>query len=221
MRRNGLELFIIVAVAALAMAALRQDSPPPEAESEPLHHYMRGVALARQAEHRKAIAEFSAALALNPEYLKSYWARGRSWLAEGSRERALADYNSGLAHARGPMDDWIHESTIQRLHADRARLYLVQERYEMALADATEADNYDVKGCALAGLGRWEEAEIGLEFQRIYMGFVDDNWGSLVHLERVYTKLGNTEKALNARIDWEEHGSPSPHGPEGPCFLCR
>jgi len=228
MRRNGLELFIILAVAALAMAALRQDTPPPEAESEPLHHYLRGVTLARQGDHQKAITEFSAALALKPDYLKAYRGRGRSWLAEGSRERALADYSNGLAHAQGPLDSWVHSSTVEGLHEDRARLYLVWGRFEECLLDADQTSSYDLMSCARAGVGRWEEAQDYLELQKGYfehstaIGFDEVvDWSFLVHLAGVHDKLGHSNEARQALEQWKGHGSPSPHGPEGPCFLCR
>lgn len=267
MRRNWLELVIVLTVAALAMASLRQElQPPPETDAEALRHYNRGTALAQEAEFGKAIGEFSQALALKPDYLKAYRARGRAWAASGARDRALADYTNGLDRAQGAWDVWIHQDAVGGMYLDRARLHLVEGRFEEALADAerifTPDHMYaaqDVAACAEAGLDRWAEAKERLGQQREYLGIwegssadpydeerlnlrlklqvtqdeaeqqklqdrlnvISEDWSCLVHLAGVEAHLGNGREALKVLEEWKSHGSPSPHGPEGPCLLCK
>ena len=228
MRRHWIELLIILAVVAVGLSYLRPAEPPPETGSEALRHYNQGVRLYRQKEYQASIGEYSQALALMPDYLKAYRGRGRAWMASGSPERARADFEQGLARGNGPMDGLVHMGVLDGLQVDRARLDLVEGRYQDCLDAAEYAlEGPDVAACARVGLGDLEGARQRLDAHLSdvklldVLGTGDVDYSFLFHLARIEERLGHTQAASQAQAGWERKGSPSPHPFEGPCLLCR
>lgn len=59
-------------------------------------YYNRGLAYAKKGEVELAIADYTKAIALKPDYADAYYNRGGAWLRLGETEKAKAD----LATAR-------------------------------------------------------------------------------------------------------------------------
>ena len=59
-------------------------------------YYNRGVAHSKKGELERAIADYTKAIELKPDYADAYYSRGGAWLRLGKREEAKSD----LAAAR-------------------------------------------------------------------------------------------------------------------------
>jgi tetratricopeptide (TPR) repeat protein len=83
--------------------ALIEDGKVPAAE---LFHPVnsRGVAWYEKGDFDRAIADFSAAVELNPKYADGFYNRGIAWSAKGDLARAIADFSAAIRieprHAR-------------------------------------------------------------------------------------------------------------------------
>ena len=63
-------------------------------ESDPRHaqaHQARGAAWYKVGDNERAIADYSASLAIDPKYIRAYYNRGLAWEAEGKLRNALND----------------------------------------------------------------------------------------------------------------------------------
>ena len=60
-------------------------------------HTQRGVMYLKDREYGKAIADYSAAIALNPRFGKAYLQRGRAYMAVARYEEALMDFKAAAA----------------------------------------------------------------------------------------------------------------------------
>ena len=76
MKRSWVELGIIVTIAAVGMAYMRQSQVAADADQEALYHYQLGARCYRQGEFRRGLGELSQALALKPDYRQPLTARG-------------------------------------------------------------------------------------------------------------------------------------------------
>ncbi|HMB08821.1 MAG TPA: tetratricopeptide repeat protein, partial [Isosphaeraceae bacterium] len=56
----------------------------------------RGLALSRLKDNSRAIADYSAAIQLDPKYGWAYESRGHAWAELGEYDRAVADYSEAL-----------------------------------------------------------------------------------------------------------------------------
>lgn len=60
-------------------------------------HYSRGVEWAAKDNNDRAIADYDAALRLNPRYADALHNRGNAWGNKGDPDRAIADYDAAIA----------------------------------------------------------------------------------------------------------------------------
>jgi tetratricopeptide (TPR) repeat protein len=63
-------------------------------ETDPNHaqaYQARGIAWYKLGDYERAIADYSASLAIDPKYIRNYYNRGLAWEAEGKLENALDD----------------------------------------------------------------------------------------------------------------------------------
>lgn len=79
-------------------AALGIDEDP---TSRAMTHYARAEVYAFTRRNPEAIAEYTAALELNPELIGGYYARGQLWRRSGDLRKALEDYDRELARNPG------------------------------------------------------------------------------------------------------------------------
>ncbi len=54
-------------------------------------YYTRGMAASKKGELELAIADYTKAIALNPEFADAYYRRSKAWLHLGETEKAKAD----------------------------------------------------------------------------------------------------------------------------------
>lgn len=119
-------------------------------------HNDRGIAYTRIEQTDNALADFTAAIELNPRHETAYVNRGDVFQFKGQYEKAIADYDAALAIER---DDDV------ALY-DRGNSYAALGKHEQALADYDAAIRLNAKYAAayfnransLQALGRYNEA---------------------------------------------------------------
>ena len=93
--------------------------------------FNRGNAHVRQGEFDQAVAEYTAAIELNPQYIIAYRNRGNAYRRQGEYERAIADYTSAIGlnlHSQEAYDYYV-----------RGVAYAEHGEYERAITDYTAA----------------------------------------------------------------------------------
>ena len=58
--------------------------------------FNRGLAYARQGEYEQAIADYTAAIKLNPQLAEAYYNRGNAYRRQGEYDQAIADYTAAI-----------------------------------------------------------------------------------------------------------------------------
>jgi tetratricopeptide (TPR) repeat protein len=129
--------------------------------------YNRGLAFRRRGEVDRAIADFDQAIRLEPREAEIYINRGKVFGYKRDFDRAIADFDEALrldpqeldarwnrAHAyvlRGDVARGIAEArevaardpskakTVAEMLVERGKIYHSQKRYDLAIADLTEA----------------------------------------------------------------------------------
>ena len=94
-----------------------------------IFHYNRGVDYAEKQEWDLALAEYSKAIALNPNYANAYINRGIVYRNQQKWDLALADYNQAIRLNPNDADAYLN----------RGNVYDEQEKWDLAMADYTEA----------------------------------------------------------------------------------
>jgi lipoprotein NlpI len=108
-------------------------------------HYNRGIEWASKGEHARAIADYDAAIRLDPKFAEAYFNRGHAWANRADPDRAIADY--GAAIRLNPKDP--------AALASRAAEWLLKGEHARAIEDFDAALKLDPKnGGALFGRGR-------------------------------------------------------------------
>lgn len=113
-------------IAACTSLIERLDRPPEDAARA---YKNRGGAYAEIGKHDKAIADFTAALKLNPDYALAFAGRGESELAKGDFGGAIADYTETVR-----LKPNYPASFVSRGYA-----YLVKGDLDRAIADFSDA----------------------------------------------------------------------------------
>jgi lipoprotein NlpI len=108
-------------------------------------HYSRGIEWAAKGDLERAIADYDAAIRINPKFGDALFNRGHAFGAKGDPDRAIADYDAALR--LNPKD--------ATAHAARAVELTVKGDYANALTGFDVAIGLDPKsGTALLGRGR-------------------------------------------------------------------
>jgi lipoprotein NlpI len=108
-------------------------------------YYSRGIEWAAKNDHERAIADYDAAIKINPKFTDAFFNRGHAWGAKGDPDRAIADYEAALR--LNPKD--------ATAHAARAVELTVKGEYPQAIAGSDTSITLDPKsGTALLGRGR-------------------------------------------------------------------
>src|SRR5688572_12956808 len=108
-------------------------------------HYSRAIEWTAKNDHDRAIADYDAAIRINPKFVDAFFNRGNAWGTKGDPDRAIADYDAVLRLA--PKDP--------ATHIARAVELMVKGDYARAAAGYDTAIALDPKsGTALMGRGR-------------------------------------------------------------------
>jgi len=100
-------------------------------------HYDSGVDALEAKDYENAVAEFSFAIDLNPDYAEAYCDRGAAYYNIGEQDLALADFNTAL----------VLDPDLARAYANRGGLYWIMENYDLALNDLNNAIVLDANMC--------------------------------------------------------------------------
>ncbi len=94
-----------------------------------LHYFARGFTYYKQEQYDEALADYSEAIRLNPEYATAFSNRGLTYDELEQYDEALADYSEAIR--LNPED--------ATAFSNRGNTYYKQEQYDEALADYSEA----------------------------------------------------------------------------------
>ena len=137
-------------------------------------HHSRGIEWAAKGIHDRAIADYDAALRLNPRYSDAFHNRGNAWSSKGDTDRAIADFDAAIA--LNPKDALSHSS--------RAFEWTAKGDYARAIADYDAALRLNPKSpSAYLARGR----------VRLYTG---DNPRAIADLEEAFKAEPNQYTAL-------------------------
>lgn len=81
----------------------------------------RGTANEDRRLHDEAIADFTAAIALNPKDASAFLLRGNAYDAKGDLDRALADYEAAISLDPNDASGWFNRGTVHEAKGDAAR----------------------------------------------------------------------------------------------------
>lgn len=166
----GAFLFSSCAVNFATAHGLAQPTGAGNKKDEAVNALRRGMALSEKKEHDKAIAEFSEAIRLAPDYAQAFNGRGLAWATKRNFDKAIEDYNQAIKLApnvtfipymnRGSVFretmqfekaladfDKAIELAPKRAEPYEARGYtwLLQNEIDKGIADLTEAIRFDPK----------------------------------------------------------------------------
>jgi len=108
-------------------------------------YYNRGNAYASLRDYDRAIADYSQAIMLKPQYAEAYHNRGSAWNGRGQPDRAITDYSQAIAIAPHYVQAYFNRGNVFAGRGEAAR----------ALAEYTRAISLD-PGFLPAYLGRAE-----------------------------------------------------------------
>lgn len=88
--------FVVVAAAPHTVAPSRQASVPPESAGDPEFYVKRGEALCGAGDHDGAIADYTTAIQMKPDYAEAYNDRGFAYYRKRDGEHAIADFTRAI-----------------------------------------------------------------------------------------------------------------------------
>ena len=129
--------------------------------SVPAVYYLRGIAYANKGNLQQAISDYTKAIELEPKYVEAYANRALAYIYKGNLEQQKIDPNSPKAFVNiGPT--YNNKLDLERAVADctkaveinpkyaegyivRSRIYLMEEKYDLAWADVHKAEELGAK----------------------------------------------------------------------------
>ena len=118
-------------------------------------YFNRGVEWAAKGDFDRAIADYDAAIKLQPRAADTFYNRGNAWANKGDPDRAIADYDTAIKL----------DPKEPAAYGGRAVEWAVKGDYARAIADYDAAINLDPKSSS-ALLGRGRVRFYGGDFQR-------------------------------------------------------
>jgi tetratricopeptide (TPR) repeat protein len=148
---DGLSMRVLLHVAAVLLVGLiAACATTPSEQAE--HLYQRGLTRMNDGKLDPAIADFDAALALDPNHKRAKANRGYTWLLKKDADRALEDSEAVL---RNDPDD-------SKSLVNRGVALMMKRQYDAALADfdrAVKAPQHDLRPLINRGLILYEKGE--------------------------------------------------------------
>ena len=119
-------------------------------------YYNRGTAYINKGDYERAIADYSRALELAPEYVAAYYNRGLAYAGQGDYDRAVADYEQALEFAPENAKAYYNRGTayVRRGDYDRA----IADYDKVLELDPENAGAYNNRGAAYVGRGDYDTA---------------------------------------------------------------
>ena len=117
----------------------------------------RGSALHADDDLRAAIADYTRAIALEPDSAHPYLNRGLAHAAEGDDEAAIADYTEAIRLGPADADTYFHRGEARSRAGDDEAA--VADFSEAIRLDPGHAKAYRARAASLEALGREDEAE--------------------------------------------------------------
>ena len=153
---------------------------------------MRGDVFRSAGMYDKAIADYTAAMEIDPSHSYFYYARGWSYELSGNDAKAMSDYETGI-----DLDKDYPYLFLSRgdQYKKQGRTGLANADYEMVVAKDTVADDGSCRHYALLALGRGEEAVEWME--KIIENNPYDN-GVYYDKACLLARMGRTGAALEA-----------------------
>jgi tetratricopeptide (TPR) repeat protein len=117
----------------------------------------RGLAFSALGEDGRAIADYTSAIGLNPQYTSLYQSRGEAYFRSGDAPKAIADFDVVLKiDAQNTLA--LHSRAAVRLHVGDDDAALADFAQLLAL-DATDADAFAGRGLVFERKGKLAQAE--------------------------------------------------------------
>ena len=119
-------------------------------------HYFKGLVLAEQAIWTKAIAEFSKAIHIDPEFAVAYDNRGLAYANSGQQDRAIADFSRAIEIAPNYSEAYVRRGFIWEIKGNLDRA--VADYNKAIRINPQEARAYFFRGRAYGDRGLYELA---------------------------------------------------------------
>jgi len=126
------------------------------APASAVDHNSRGMELYFEEKYEKAIAEFTKAIKLDPDYADAYSNRGGAYAAIEQYDLAIADYNKAIELDPEDADAYMYRGWA---YTDIGQYDLAIADYNKAIElDPEDADAYYWRGAAYADTGQYDLA---------------------------------------------------------------
>ena len=125
---------ILAALVAIGIVGCGQFSG--EAQHDAHEHCNRGFAYGKKGDLGRAIADYTKAIDLKPDYAEAYYNRGTAYGKKGDRDRAIADYTKATDLKPGDA----------LAYCNRGIAHYEKGDHDRAVADLTKAIELDPDG---------------------------------------------------------------------------
>jgi len=169
-------------------------------------HYSRGIEWFAKGDQDRAIADYDAALRIDPRYAEALFNRGYAWGAKGDADRAIADYEAVLKLT--PKD--------AAAHVARAAELTGKGDYAQAIAGYATALALDPRARgALFGRGRalfysGDYARAAADLERSFRTAPNLYTAIWMHLARKRANTPDAEELLDSDTRGHRGGWPAP-----------
>ncbi|MEO5717474.1 MAG: tetratricopeptide repeat protein [Chthoniobacterales bacterium] len=222
-----LQIVLLTSISGLLMAPHTVEARSKSSiAGDPGGHTNRGVKYAKKKQYDKAIEEFTKAIELQPKDPKNYRNRALTYRLMGETKKSKADeakaievspksVKSHIANARALIRDKNYKEALNELNSAlemesrntttlrlRAYVYLLQNKWEKAIADYTVAINsvreVDVEGRSRRGFAyrNLKKYDLALEDFSKVIEVQPKDVESYRRRVYIYRKLNENEKAV-------------------------